>query len=186
MGRNFHYLVFDCKNCESFCLAKFPSILCNVVNFAVKWYIYVVLVTFVARLMKVSILSNFICFFYNKIMIRFLFVCSTDGSNTDLMAFFNITNLSNAFVECTFFQPEYTCTIDYGTDSTYTNLVYRDTSSTQRQMTSIILTHRLREGTTYYYIVSVESSSHCVRLQGRFQTGRSITLKLLYTTLSLQ
>ena len=121
-----------------------------------------------------------LCIRYSYTMIM-LFVCSTDGSNTDQMAYFNITDLSNAFVECTFFQPEYTCTIDYGTDSTYTNLVYRDTSSTLGLVTTIILTHRLRGGTTYYYIVSVESSSHCVRLQGRFQTGRYITLEFCCT-----
>ena len=79
------------------------------------------------------------------------------------------TNPSNVFVECTF-QPEYTCTIDYGTNPSYTNLVYRDTSSTQGRMATITLSQRLRGDTTYYYIVSVVSSSQCVRERGRFQT----------------
>ena len=81
------------------------------------------------------------------------------------------TNPTNVFVECTFHQPGYTCTIDYGTDPSYTNLVYRDTSSTQGRMATITLSQRLRGDTTYYYVVSVESNSRCVRVRGRFQTG---------------
>ena len=81
------------------------------------------------------------------------------------------TNLATVFVECTFFQPGYNCTIDYGTDPSYTNLVYRDTSSTLDRTTTITLSQRLRGNTTYYYIVSAVSSSQCVRERGRFQTG---------------
>ena len=82
------------------------------------------------------------------------------------------TNISSTFVECTFYQPGYTCTIDYGTDPSHTNLVYRDTSSTQGQTATITLSQRLITGTTYYYSVSAVTDSQCVRVQGRFQIGR--------------
>ena len=82
------------------------------------------------------------------------------------------TNLSSALVECTFFQPGYTCTIEYGTDPSYTNLVYRDTSSTKRRRTTITLSQMLRQDATYYYIVSAVSNLQCVRVQGRFRAGR--------------
>ena len=97
---------------------------------------------------------------------------STGGTNIyDIVGHIDTTNLSSAFVECTF-QPNYTCTIDYGTDPSYTNLVYRDTSSTQGRVTTINLFQKLREDTTYYYIVSARSSSQCVKVRGRFRTGR--------------
>jgi len=103
-----------------------------------------------------------------------VYYCSPfTGGTSVLGAHVDTTNPSNAFVECTF-QPGYTCTIDYGTDPSYTNLVYRDTSSTQGRMATITLSQRLRGDTTYYYTVSVVSSSHCERVQGIFQTGRVI------------
>ena len=58
------------------------------------------------------------------------------------------SNPTNAFAECSF-QPGYTCTIDYGTDPPYTNLVYKDVSSTQRQIATITLSQMLRGDTTY-------------------------------------
>ena len=93
------------------------------------------------------------------------------GGTSVLGVHIDTTNPSNVFVECTFFQSGYTCTVDYGTDPSYTNLVYRDTSSTQGRMTTINLSQRIRGDTTYYYVVSAESNSQCVRVQGRFQTG---------------
>ena len=102
---------------------------------------------------------------------NYSFVCfHFTGSTSVLWVHVDTTNPSNVFVECTF-QPGYTCTIDYGTDPSYTNLVYRDTSSTQGRMATITLSRRLRGDTTYYYIVSAVSSSQCVRERGRFQTG---------------
>ena len=95
----------------------------------------------------------------------------TGGGNVDLVVYINTTNTTGVFVECTFLEPGYNCTIDYGTDSSYTNLVYRDTSYTQGRMVIITLSQRFKGDTTYYYIVSAESSSQCVRMQGRFQTG---------------
>ena len=95
----------------------------------------------------------------------------TGGRNIDLLVHIDITNLSRAFLECAFFQPGYNCTIEYGTDSSYTNLVYRDTSSTLGRIATVTLSQRLRGDTTYYYTVSAESNSQCVRVKGRFRAG---------------
>ena len=100
---------------------------------------------------------------------------STDVTNTYLEVRINPINPSNVFVECTFYQPGYICTVDYGTDPSYTNLVYSDTSSTLNQTTTITLSQTLSENTNYYYIVSVvpsESSSLRVRVQGRFRLSK--------------
>ena len=94
--------------------------------------------------------------------------------NIDLQVRIDTTNLSNAFVECTFYQPGYTCTIDYDTDPSYTNLHYGDTSSTLGRTATITLSQMLSEDTIYYYIVSAESSSQCVRMRGRFRTGTKV------------
>ena len=94
----------------------------------------------------------------------------TGGTNVVLAVYINTTNSRGAFVECTF-QPGYNCTIDYGTDPSYTNLVYRDTSSTLGRIANIVLSQELRDDTTYYYIVSAESNLQCVRVRGRFRTG---------------
>ena len=96
----------------------------------------------------------------------------TGGTNDVLAVYINTTNPRGAFVKCTF-HPVYNCTIDYGTDKSYTNLVHRDTSSTLGRTATITFSQRLRDDTTYYYIVSAESNSHCVRVQGRFKTGIS-------------
>ena len=82
------------------------------------------------------------------------------------------TNSIGTVVECTFPQKEYICTIDYGTDQSYTNLVYRNTSYIPGRQTTITLSQELRGDTTYYYIVSAESNSLCVRVRGSFQVGR--------------
>ena len=105
-------------------------------------------------------------------LIRFQLQCFPfTGGTSVLWVHVDTTNPSNVFVECTLNQPGYICTIDYGTDPSYTNLVYRDTSSTQGRMATINLSQRLRGDTTYYYIVSAVSNSQCVRVRGRFQTG---------------
>jgi len=79
-------------------------------------------------------------------------------------------DLENAFVNCVF-QPGYTCTIDYGTDPSYTNLIYSDNSTTQDRVTTIALSQDLQRDTTYYFIVSADSSSQCVRVREWFRTG---------------
>ena len=100
-----------------------------------------------------------------------LCICSTASRNIDLGVRTDTTIPSSAIVECSFFQPGYTCTIDYGTDPSYTNLIYRDTSSTQGRIVTIVLSQRLRADTIYYYNVSAENDSQCVRVQGRFWAG---------------
>ena len=104
-----------------------------------------------------------------KIPLQYIF---SGRRNIDLEIRIDTTNFSRAFVECTFFRPEYTCTIDYGTDSSSTNPVYRDISSTLGRSTTILVSQELRGDTTYYYNVSAESNSQCVRVLGRFRTGR--------------
>ena len=96
---------------------------------------------------------------------------STGSMNTVLEV---VVDSDDASVECTF-EPGYTCTIDYGTDPSYTNLVYNDTSTTMGRVTTIALSQDLQTSTTYYFIVSAESSSQCVRVRGTFQTGRWVT-----------
>ena len=93
--------------------------------------------------------------------------------NALLRVWVDSTNIVNAFVHCTF-EPGYTCTINYGTDSSFTNLVYSDTSSTQERITTIILSQELQKDTTYYFIVSAEGSPQCARVHGTFRTGGCI------------
>ena len=44
------------------------------------------------------------------------------------------TNTENALVECRFMLTRYSCTIVYGKDPSYTNLVYGDTSTTEEDL----------------------------------------------------
>ena len=101
-----------------------------------------------------------------------IFFFSTGDKNIDLAVYINTTNPTNASVECLFFQPEYTCIIDYGTDPSYTDLIHRESSSSMNKTATITLSQRIKRDTTYYYIVSAESSSQCVRVLGNFQAGR--------------
>jgi len=83
------------------------------------------------------------------------------------------TDTENAFVDCVFY-PRYSCTIVYGEDPSYIDLVYSDNSTTQGGLTTITLSQDLQANTTYYFIVSAESSSRCERVRGRFRTGGCI------------
>jgi len=85
------------------------------------------------------------------------------------------TNPARTSVEC-MFEPGYNCTIDYGTDSSYTNLVYSDnsTTGTHDRVTIITLSQEIQRNTTYYFIVSAQSSSQCERVRGTFRTGECI------------
>ena len=98
---------------------------------------------------------------------------STDDENVDLAVYVNINPLS-ATVQC-FFRPGYTCTIEYGTDPSYNKLNYSDSNSTLNRMATITLSEKIKRNTTYQYIVSAESSSSCVRVQGRFLAGRFVS-----------
>jgi len=91
------------------------------------------------------------------------------------------TNTENAFVDCRFMFPRYSCTIVYGEDPSYNDLVYSDTSTTEDEDTTITLSQDLRRDTTYYFIVSANGSSRCERVRGRFQTGGCIKLCCMYT-----
>jgi len=90
------------------------------------------------------------------------------------------TNPENASVECKF-KPGYNCTIEYGTNSSYSNLDYRDNSTTLNQVATITLSHELQKGTIYYFIVSAKSSSQCLRMRGRFKTGGCINCNVHLT-----
>ena len=81
------------------------------------------------------------------------------------------TDTENAFVDCRFMFPRYSCTIVYGEDPSYTKMVYNDTSTTEDEETTITLSQELQRDTTYYFIVSANSSSRCERVRGRFRTG---------------
>ena len=60
------------------------------------------------------------------------------------------------------------CTIQYGTDPTYRNLPYTDSSNgTNVNNVTVLLSTPLQSGTLYYYV----ASSMGVLLQGSFQTG---------------
>ena len=103
--------------------------------------------------------------------IAFLF-STGDRNFCDLMVRVDNTYSTGTFVECVFFQKEFTCTIDYGTDLSYTNLDYSNTSSTLGRIANITLSQEIRGDTTYYYIVSAKSNSLCVRVRGSFRAGR--------------
>ena len=103
--------------------------------------------------------------------IAFLF-STGDRNFCDLVVRVDTAYSTGTFVECAFFQKEYTCTIDYGTDPSYTNLDYSNTSSTLGRIANITLSQEIRGDTTYYYIVSAESNSLCVRVRGSFRAGR--------------
>ena len=102
--------------------------------------------------------------------LRFLFL--TGDTNNDLVVNITIINPKNASVECFFLHAGYTCTIVYGTDPSYTNLIYSDNSSTQNKTATIILSQRIKRDTTYYYIVCAESNSRCVRVRGSFKASK--------------
>ena len=63
-----------------------------------------------------------------------------------------------------------TCTIQYGTDPTYVNLPYNDSSTgTTVNNVTVPLSAPLQANTLYYYLVS----SMGVRMQGIFSSGKS-------------
>ena len=63
-----------------------------------------------------------------------------------------------------------TCTIQYGTDPTYINLPYTDSSTgTNVNNVTVPLSTPLQASTLYYYVVS----SMGARMQGMFRSGMS-------------
>ena len=93
-----------------------------------------------------------------------------DSSNT----VFNVTvDVAVHEVTCQFLNSPVTsvnCTIQYGTDPTYTNLPNTDTSTgTDVNSVKISLSTSLLRNTLYYYVIF----SIGVRMQGTFRTGMS-------------
>lgn len=100
---------------------------------------------------------------------------STGGMNAVLSVHINTANPVTPSLVCTLnLEPGYSCTIDYGTDPSYANLVYSDTSTTLGQVATITLSQELQRDTTYYFIVSAQNTSQCVRVRGTFQTGGQV------------
>ena len=87
-------------------------------------------------------------------------------------------DVRNVSVIC-MFQPGFTCTIDYGTNSSYSNLNYSNSNNSTQNQTTIVLSQGIQDSTTYYYIASAESSSQCERVRGTFRTG----LVYIYTVM---
>ena len=69
---------------------------------------------------------------------------STGCTNINLGVSVDTSNPASVLVECTF-EAGYTCTIVYGTDPSYTNLVYSDGSTTLGQVTTIALPRTSKE-----------------------------------------
>ena len=93
-----------------------------------------------------------------------------DSSNT----VFNVTvDVGALEVTCQFLSGPLifaTCTIQYGTDPTYVNLPYTDSSTdTNVNSVTVPLSAPLLASTLYYYVVS----SMGVQMQGTFWTGMS-------------
>ena len=107
---------------------------------------------------------TYVCL-YIKIWICHQYVGSTNS-------IFNVTvDIGVPEVTCQFLNgpvTSATCTIRYGTDSTYVNLPNTDSSNgTNVDNVTIPLNALFQSGTLYYYV----ASSMGVRLQGNFQTG---------------
>ena len=65
------------------------------------------------------------------------------------------------------------CTVEYGTDPTYTNLPYSAESTengTAGDTVSVVLRERLNSSTVYYYTVSAVSGDITVKVRGTFIT----------------
>lgn len=98
----------------------------------------------------------------------------TGGMNSVLRV--DLENITNAIVECKF-EPGYNCSIDYGTDPSYANLVFSHTSSATGQVATINLSQNLQTNTTYFFIVSAETGSQCERVRGSFRAGECTNCK---------
>ena len=88
----------------------------------------------------------------------------------------DIDSPTDATINCTFL-PEFTdsthCTVQYGTDPTYLNLLYSAQSSkngTAGDSVSVVLRERLNSSTEYYYTVSAVVGDVTVIVQANFTT----------------
>ena len=101
------------------------------------------------------------CLFYPKDSTNDIFNATLDVGAPEVTCQFLIRLVTSA-----------TCTIQYGTDPTYVNLPYIDSSNgTNVYNVTVSLSTPLQGNTRYYYVVS----SMGVKIQGSFQTGTSVT-----------
>ena len=83
---------------------------------------------------------------------------------------------TDAQLQCTFlsgFTGSDHCTVQYGTDPTYTNLPYSVESNdtgTAGDSISVVLRERLNSLTDYYYTVSAVSGDLTMTVRGNFTT----------------
>ena len=101
---------------------------------------------------------------------------SAGSMNTVLEVDIDSTNVVNPLVRCQF-EPGFT--IDYGIDPLYTDLTGRDTTSTLGRVTTITFSQDLIGDTTYYFSVSAESTSQCVRIRRHSKQVGGYTLVIV-------
>ena len=88
----------------------------------------------------------------------------------------NVSTPVDGQLQCTFlsgFAGTAHCTVQYGTDPTYTNLPYSAESTetgTVGNSLSVVLRERLNSSTVYYYTVSAVSGDVTVTVRGTFTT----------------
>jgi len=88
----------------------------------------------------------------------------------------DVSSPHNAVIDCTFlsgFTGSAHCTVQYGTDLTYTSLPYSAESTeagTAGDTVSVVLRERLNSSTDYYYTLSAVSGVITVTVQGNFTT----------------
>ena len=88
----------------------------------------------------------------------------------------DLSSPTDATVHCTFlsgFTDTSRCTVQYGTDPTYMNLLYSAESTetgTAGDTVSVVLRERLNSSTVYYYTVSAVSEDVTVVVLGTFTT----------------
>ena len=92
-------------------------------------------------------------------------------------------------LRCTFlpfFTGSARCTVQYGTDPTYMNLLYSAESTetgTTGDTVSVVMRERLNSSTVYYYTVSAVSGDVTVTVQGNFTTPQYSML--VHNTMSM-
>ena len=86
---------------------------------------------------------------------------------------------NNVTINCSFlseFNGSAHCTVQYGTDSSYMNLLYSAKSTepgTAGDTVSVVLREHLNCSTEYYYTVSAVSGDVTVTMQGTFTTPQN-------------
>ena len=88
----------------------------------------------------------------------------------------NMSSPTDAQLQCTFlsgFTGSAHCTVQYGTDPTYMNLLYSAESTetgAAGNSVSVVLRERMNSSTVYYYTMSSVSRDVTVLMQGTFTT----------------